>query len=191
MSSESETFRGISEQDAVNASSDIGDLPGMPEDSAAALVRERDELKDKLLRAQAEAVNVARRMRTEHSNSMRHASVGFAKAMLPVLDGLERTIQSIDEAGRDDPIAAGVKLLREEFLKGLKSHGVEPIESVGKLFDPELHEALMQDPKSELPSGTVATEFERGYKLHDRVLRHAKVVVSAKPGEGDAEAQPD
>ncbi|MBK8270444.1 MAG: nucleotide exchange factor GrpE [Planctomycetes bacterium] len=150
------------------------------EDVLSSVVRERDELKDKLLRTHAESLNVAKRMRAEHANSMRHASRDFAKAMLPILDGLERTIQSIDESGRDDPIATGVKLLREEFLKSLRVNGVEPIESVGKSFDPELHEALMQDPKSEQPAGTVTTEFERGYTLHDRVLRHAKVVVSAK-----------
>lgn len=159
-------------------------------DPAAELIRERDELRDKLLRAQAECANVAKRLRQDHAQSMRHASLGLAKSMLPVLDGLERSIKSLDEAGRDDPIAAGIKLLREEFLKALREHGVEPIESVGRPFDPGLHEALMQDPKSDLPAGTVATEFEKGYRMNDRVLRHSKVVVSSRPEEADSDGSP-
>ncbi|MBX3395457.1 MAG: nucleotide exchange factor GrpE [Phycisphaerae bacterium] len=156
-----------------------------PEDEKAALVRERDELKDKLLRAQAECANIAKRLNQQHATSLRHASSGFARSMLPILDGLERTLQSLEPADRNDPIYEGVMLLRDEFIKALRSNAVEPIESVGRPFDPAFHEALMQDTNSDLSSGTVSQEFERGYKLHDRVLRHAKVAVSAKPREGD------
>lgn len=152
-----------------------------PEDAGTALARERDELRDKLLRAQAECANIAKRLNQQHAMSLRHASSGFARSMLPILDGLERTLQSLEAAGRNDPIHEGVRLLLDEFVKALRSNGVEPIDSVGRPFDPAYHEALMQDANSDLPFGTVSQEFERGYKLHDRVLRHAKVAVSAKP----------
>ncbi|HWL94192.1 MAG TPA: nucleotide exchange factor GrpE, partial [Phycisphaerae bacterium] len=98
----------------------------------------------------------------------------------PILDGLERMLKSIEESGRTDPIAEGVQLLRDQFESALRQNGIEPIESLGKPFNPELHEAVMQDPNSDQPPGTVIREYERGYRLHDRVLRHAKVVVSAK-----------
>lgn len=150
-----------------------------PDAVIASLTQERDELKDKLLRAQAECANIAKRLSQQHAHERRHASLGLAKAMLPILDGLERTLASIESVNRQDAFVEGVRLLRDEFLKTLRQHGVEPIESVGRPFDPELHEALMQDIHSELPPGTVTLEHEKGYTMHDRVLRHAKVVVAA------------
>ncbi len=164
------------------AQSDAADAS--PDAVIAALTRERDELKDKLLRAQAECANIAKRLSQQHAHERRHASLGLAKAMLPILDGLERTLASVETVNRQDAFVDGVRLLRDEFLKTLRQHGVEPIESVGRPFDPELHEALMQDVHSELPPGTVTLEHEKGYTMHERVLRHAKVVVAAARDDG-------
>lgn len=177
---ESEPFA----ESASGAAAETGSNPGSEESKLAEVTRERDELRDKFLRSQAECANIAKRLSQQHRLDIQQAPRSLAKSMLTVLDGLERTIKSLEEAGRDDPIAEGVRLLREQFLAALRENQIEPIESIGKPFNPELHEALMQDPKSELPAGTVAVEFERGYTLHGRVIRHAKVVVSARPAEG-------
>jgi len=109
----------------------------------------------------------------------------LARALLAVLDNFERTLANLREAHADDPVIAGVKLVADQLAKVLKDYGVEPIESVGKPFDPALHEALMHDPQPDSPAGTITQEFERGYTMQGRVLRHAKVAVAAAPTNGD------
>ena len=156
-----------------------------------ALMRERDELQDKLLRAQAECANIAKRMQQQHELALRHAGMGLARDCLPVLDNLDRTVEAVAPDKRQDAFVQGVSLVREEFRKALREHGVVPIEAVGKPFDPTRHEALMRDTNSDLPPNTVTMEYQRGYMMHDRVLRPAKVVVSARSstdGDGDAAA---
>ena len=114
------------------------------------------------------------------------------KAELPYTEVLGVTVlTSLKDAKPDDPVVAGVKLIVEQLEKLLRDHGVSPIESVGQPFDPMLHEALMHDRQSKLPAGTVAQELERGYKLHDRVLRHAKVAVAAEEAPAALESPPN
>ncbi len=182
----------ISAESAGDANASAGQAAAdpSPEQALADARRQRDELQDKLLRSQAECANIAKRLSQQHRTDIQQAPRTLAKGILPILDGLERTIQSIDEAGRSDPIAEGVKLLRDQFVVVLRQNHIEPIESVGRRFNPELHEAMIQDAKSELPAGTVCAEYERGYTLHQRVLRHAKVVVSARPGDEASASEP-
>ena len=161
-----------------------------PQDPIAELQRERDEYKDKMLRAQAECANISKRLNQQHAESLKLAGMGLARDLLPIVDNFERTLASLQDAHADDPVIAGVKLIADQLTKVLKDHGVEPIECVGKPFDPNLHEALMHDRQSNQPQGTVTQEFERGYRMRDRVLRHSKVAVAAEPaGEGDGEVR--
>ncbi len=156
------------------------------------LSAELETCKDKLLRAQAECANVAKRLTQQHAESWRYAALDLAKSLLPVLDSLERTIKSLSEAEASGPLAEGVKLVADQLLKSLSDHGVQPIEAVGKPFDPARHEALMQDRQSAQPAGTVTAEMQRGYTIHDRVLRPARVAVAAEPaGEGQSPAAAD
>ena len=161
-----------------------------PADAASAAVdpivqleRERDEYKDKMLRAQAECANIAKRLHQQHGESLKLAGLGLARDLLPIIDNFERTLGNLQDAHAEDPVIAGVKLIADQLAKVLKDHGVEAIEAVGKRFDPNLHEALLHDRHSSQPSGTVTQEFERGYRMHDRVLRHSKVAVAAEPVE--------
>jgi molecular chaperone GrpE len=151
------------------------------------LRRERDEYKDKFLRAQAETINTSRRLQQQHSTSLKLAAMELARELLPVVDNLERTIKSLDHLPADDPVTVGVRLIAEELSRVLKNHGIVPIEAIGKPFDPALHEALMQDQNSTASPGTVTSELERGYKMHDRVLRPARVAIA--PGESGNGAQ--
>ena len=127
--------------------------------------------------------NYQRRVEKERSDSVRYANATFATALLPVLDNLERLMTAATEHKNDlDALAYGVKLTLDSFLKVLKDFRVERIEATGKTFDPTLHEAIMQQPSAEHAEPTVLTETAKGYRLHDRILRPARVIVS-KPVE--------
>ena len=162
--------------------------PAAPEDPLAALARERDELKDRLLRAQAEQANIVKRLNQQQGDAIKYAHMGLARSILTVHDNLERTLASLKDAKPDDPVVAGVKLIVEQLEKLLRDHGVTAIDSIGQVFDPMLHEAMLHDRQTDKPAGTVTQEFERGYRLHDRVLRHSKVAVAAEPVAGEAAA---
>jgi len=152
------------------------------------LQAERDEFRDKFLRAQAECANISKRLHQQHAAASRMAGMDLARSLLPVLDSLEQTVASFGDTAKDDPLRHGVQLITDEFLKAFASHGIVPIESVGKPFDPALHEAMMRDHEMDLPPGMVTQELQRGYKMHERVLRPSKVAVSAEKGES-ADAQ--
>jgi len=152
-------------------------------EAAPAESAEAQEWKDRCLRARAELANYQRRVEKERSDLVRYANAGLAKSLLPVLDNLERVIES----GRQNPDSAavlleGVKMTLEHFLKALREANVERIEAEGVPFDPQVHEAMMEQPSAEHAERTVLQEVMKGYRLSDRVLRPAKVIVS-KPTE--------
>jgi len=154
------------------------------------LRKERDDYKDKYLRAQAETINTSRRLQQQHATSLKLAGMDLARELLPVVDNLDRTLKSLDHLPPDDPTTVGVRLIAEEFGRVLKSHGIVPIEAVGQPFDPSKHEALMHDRERDFPPNTVTRELERGYVMHDRVLRPARVAVAfADHGSGDGHSQ--
>lgn len=152
--------------------------PTAPTDPLAALQRENGQLRDQYLRAVAEARNLKQRFERERLESLRYAEADFARELLVILDDLDRTLGSAPSTDAP-PILEGLRILRESFLKILRARGVEPIEALGKPFNPELHEALMQQPSESYPAQTVCQELARGYRMHERVLRPARVVVSS------------
>lgn len=169
-----------------------GNSASATDDPVEQLRKERDEFKDKYLRAQAETVNTSRRLQQQYATNLKLASMDLARDLLPVVDNLDRTIKSLDHLPPDDPTTVGVRLIAQEFGRVLKNHGIVPIEAVGKPFDPAMHEALMHDRDSDLPPNTVTRELERGYKMHDRVLRPARVAVAVSDEESvDDQRQED
>jgi molecular chaperone GrpE len=176
---------------ASPAEGDKGRPAKLPEESVDLLRTELALCKDKLLRAQAECANIAKRLTNQHAESLKLAGMDLARALLPVLDNMQRTLENLRESHVDDPVIQGVKLIGEQLGKVLQDHGVEPIQSVGQPFDPNCHEALMEDRQSDLPAGTVTMEMQRGYKIRDRVLRPARVAVAAAKNEQqEQEASP-
>jgi molecular chaperone GrpE len=163
-----------------------------------ALRRELAELRDKNLRLLAETRNLQQRAQREKSEALKYAEADFARELLVVLDDLVRTQESAQSGADAKAIADGVRIVQEHFLKVLKSRAVEPIEACGKPFDPHVHEALLQQPSTEHAAGMVIQELARGYKMHERVLRPARVIVSqgppvrepAAPAEGSASGAP-
>ncbi len=148
---------------------------------SGAAEQENIDWQDKFLRAKADYQNLQKRAADEQRNAIRYANADFARALVQVLDDFERTLEAAEKAPEADSVVSGVKLVYEKLLKLLGDHDVEPIESLGQPFDPHLHEALMQEPCATLPPDSVLREIERGYKLHDRVLRPARVVISKAP----------
>lgn len=143
---------------------------------------EAEQWKDKYLRSKAELANYQRRSEKDRAEALRYANAGFAKALLPTLDNLERVLES-GQAHKDnvDAILDGVKMTLDGMLKMLAEHQVERIEAEGQPFDPQIHEAMIQQPSSDHPDKTVLKELAKGYRLQERVLRPAKVIVSKAP----------
>jgi molecular chaperone GrpE len=139
------------------------------------------QLEDQLLRARADFQNLQRRAAHERSEAVRYGNADLMKALLNGLDDLERTLKAAESPKNHDSLIAGVKLVYANFLKALQGFGLEPISARGERFDPLIHEALMQRPSQEFKPGTVIEEVARGYRLRDRVLRPAKVVVASSP----------
>lgn len=155
------------------------EIAAPPGDEVADLTRERDELKDQLLRVQAEFSNAMKRSKAQAESDRQYAVGGLALDLLAVLDNFERANEAARQSGATS-IVDGLDLVQKQFHQALAKHGVQPIEAVGQPFDPNFHEALMRVPAPDRPEGTVVQELARGYRIHDRVLRPTRVAVSSK-----------
>lgn len=134
---------------------------------------------DKFLRAQAELDTYRRRVQKEREEDRKFAALPAVKELLPVLDNLQRAVDAADKADSVADLKSGVEMVLRQSIDILKRLQITPIASVGQPFDPNLHEAVSQMPSAEYPPMTVMLEVERGYTLHDRVIRPSKVIVSA------------
>ena len=136
-------------------------------------------LKDQLLRAKADFENTRKRLLREKEESLRYANQAILSDFLPLLDHLELGLQAASSATDAASVVTGVKLIQTQFERFLAEHGVTPIDAVGKPFDPNLHEALGQEPAPGKTEGTVLHQRRRGYRIGDRLLRPASVITVA------------
>lgn len=148
------------------------------EEKITQLEQEVVEFKDKLLRKAAEFENYKRRTENDQLNLLTFAAESFIQKLLPVIDDFERSLGHVDEAQDITAIKQGLKLIYDKLMKVLDEQGVKKIESVGNPFDVDYHEALMQRPDDSVEPHTVLDEMEKGYTYKDKVIRHAKVIVS-------------
>lgn len=141
---------------------------------------EAAETYDRLLRLSAEFENYKKRVQRQVEDHRKYANENLIKDLLSVVDNLERALNASKEHGQeaDACMAEGIEMTLKEILKILKNYHVTPVEAVGKPFDPTYHEAVMQQETDEYPEGTVIEEMQKGYLLHDRLIRPAMVVVS-------------
>lgn len=137
---------------------------------------ELSAMKDQLLRLGADFENLRKRSAREVDEARKFGVERFAREVLPVVDNLERALQ---HAKGGDPVVDGVKMVAKQFLDVLGQFGVKGFEAVGKPFDPERHEALSQVPAPGAAPGSVVAEMQRGYMIHDRLLRAAQVAIAA------------
>jgi len=164
-----------------------GDAERSVKDQIDALRAERDALHDQRLRAQAELENFRKRARKETEQTQRYGELPLVRDLLPGLDNLRRTLAAAEESHNVDQLIEGVRMVLKQFEDILARHAVVPIEAVGQPFDPNRHEAVQQLPSAGHPSMTVLQELERGYTLHDRVVRPGKVIVSSSPAESSSD----
>lgn len=164
--------------------------PTEPELSEEDQLRQQcEELQDKNLRLAAELRNTRQRGEREKTEALRYAESDFARELLIVLDDFERTMSSAEATTDVKALADGVRIIYEHFQKVLRSREIEPIEAVGKPFDPTYHEAMLQQPSGEHASGVVMQELARGYKMHGRVIRPTRVIVSSGPSAAAEESE--
>jgi molecular chaperone GrpE len=154
--------------------------PPLPIEDISQLQRERDELRDQLLRSRAEFVNYQKRSKQQAEADRAYAIGNLARDLLEVIDNLERATGALQSTGNEG-VSSGVDIVHKQLLATLAKYGIEPIDAIGEPFDPNLHDAILQQPSAELPEGTVVNELSKGYKIHDRVLRPTRVAVATKP----------
>jgi molecular chaperone GrpE len=143
--------------------------------------RDRDELRDLARQTRADFENYQKRMQRDLAQERRYAHGPLAADLLPALDNLDRATAAAKQAGETGPLVQGVAMVQSQLLDMLRRHGITRIEAQGQPFDPNLHQAVMQQPAEGVPPGTVLQVLEPGYMIHERVLRPARVVVSAAP----------
>jgi molecular chaperone GrpE len=163
-------------------------VPELPEATESNIQTEElqkqvDQYKDLLLRKAAEFDNFKRRVENDTTNVIRYATESLVDDLLPVMDDFERSLKHSKENNENDALIKGVEMIYLKLSKVLESRGVKAFETVGKEFNVDYHDALMQMPRKDLPPHTVIEEVEKGYMLNDRVIRHAKVVVSSAAEE--------
>lgn len=132
--------------------------------------------KENALRAHAELENFRKRMRREMDDDRKYSNVQLLQDLLPTLDNLERAIAAGGSSG--GPVVDGVKLVLEQTRAVLAKHKCVRIESLGQAFDPNFHQAIGQQPGGDKPSGTILIVAQEGYKVHERVLRPAQVIIA-------------
>ncbi len=160
----------------------------MEEQQAAlqALEQEKEELVGKLQRVSADYANFQRRVPKQVTDSIMYEKERILKSILPVLDNFEHTLQNAKSAQDFDALVKGVRIVYDQMLYILKSHGVEQVASVGEKFDPTKHEAMLQKSENDAEDDIVLEEFQKGYRLNERVLRPSKVIVNKLASESDS-----
>ncbi|MFY9610434.1 MAG: nucleotide exchange factor GrpE [Blastocatellia bacterium] len=176
---------------AVEDSGVEGDPPSVSDDEdpysrlqaqVDTMAREKAGLYDQLLRRAAEFENYRRRIERERTDAYQRARVEVLVEFLPVVDNFERALSSLeDSAGDAEALRHGVELIHKQFKDALAKFGLEPVNAIGQTFDPHLHEAVTIEATDKHKENTVIEEFQRGYKIGDRLLRPAKVKVAATP----------
>ena len=144
---------------------------------------ERDEAKEKWLRAEAEMENVRRRARAEVDDLRKYSALPVIRDVLGPIDNLRLALDAAEKSGNVEELVKGIQMVLTQFDSVMSNHYAKPIESEGVPFDPNLHEALQQIPSADHEPMTVLQEFQRGYKMHDRIVRPSKVIVSCAPPE--------
>ncbi|MDR3604093.1 MAG: nucleotide exchange factor GrpE [Syntrophaceae bacterium] len=141
-------------------------------------LKESQENRDRWLRAVADLENFKKRSMQDRTKILKYKEEDLLRELLPVIDNLERALTHGHQEDESNPVTQGVKMVLGMFNEVLKKYGVIELDSLGKTFDPQFHEAIAQEPTQDVGPNTVTRELERGYMYKDKLLRPAKVVVS-------------
>jgi molecular chaperone GrpE len=160
------------------------DMPEERESAAPAagdlesLRAELAEANDRTLRTQAELENFRKRSRREYEEAQRYREIDLLRDLLPVLDNVLRAIEAAEKSADVETLRSGFRMTAQQIEKLLGSHGCQTIETDGTSFDPAIHDAILQQEVAGVAGGTIVGTASRGYKLHDRVVRPAQVIVA-------------
>lgn len=154
-------------------------------EAAMRVEQERDRYLEMLQRTQADFENYRKRMQREIESQRRYAVLPLARDVLAVLDNMQRAVAAAEQTNDAQTLIQGVTMVARQLDEVLERHGIHPIEALGQVLDPNLHEAVGARPSEEHPPHAVVEELERGYQLHDRVVRPSKVIVAQAPEGGD------
>ncbi len=158
-------------------------------ESVEGLEKELEEYKGKYLRKHADFENFRKRMLREKEDSIKYANASLLKDLVSVIDDFERAISSAQESMDYEIFLSGIKLIEKQFTAMLENNwGLKRMDTVGEEFDPQMHEALMMEEDADCSTETVLEDYQKGYVLHDRVIRHAKVKVGRPTVEAAAPA---
>jgi molecular chaperone GrpE len=137
-----------------------------------------ERFRDLAMRTQADFENFRKRAAREKDDAIKYANASFLERLIPILDNFELGLNAARASATDSPILSGMDMVAKQLSDFLTSSGVEPVNGEGQHFDPNLHEAVAQEESAEVPEGVVLRQLRRGYKLRDRLLRPATVIVS-------------
>ncbi len=179
----------LKENESIEDSNNKDSPKGPDEKIETRLEKAEEEAKnnyDRMLRVSAEFENYKKRATRDMSEFRKYANESLIKELLTVVDNMERAITSAEnDENAGNALIAGVDLTIKEILKIFEKYNVKPIESIDRPFDPVFHQAVMQEENDDKPENTVLSELQKGYMIHDRLLRPAMVVVSKQKSKED------
>ncbi|MBT3312667.1 MAG: nucleotide exchange factor GrpE [Desulfobacterales bacterium] len=168
-----------SEEDGISSDDENAEEPEKDiEDELEAAKNDAKESYDRFIRLSAEFENYKKRLSRERDEFRKFANEALIKEILSVVDNLERAIESAENESENNCVVEGVDMTHKEILKVLEKFNAKPIKAFGETFDPNFHQAVMNEETDEYIENTVIRELQKGYMLHDRLLRPAMVVVS-------------
>ena len=147
----------------------------------ASLQSDLDRFRDLALRTQADFENYKKRGAREKDEAIKFANRNLLERLVPIVDNFELGLSAARDQSEQSPIHSGMSMILKQLSDFLTESGLEPVDAVGKQFDPNLHEAIGHEPSNKVPEGHVIRQTRRGYRLKDRLLRPATVVVSSGP----------
>jgi molecular chaperone GrpE len=151
------------------------------QDPVSSLTAQLKEEQNRSLRIQADMENLRKRMRREMEEDRKFAALPLLRDLLPVIDNLNRAIGSVSPDESSTGLLEGVKMVEQQLRGVLQNHNCQVIDAEGQAFNPNWHEAILEQPSAEHPKGTVLQVTQTGYRLHDRVIRPSQVIVSKEP----------
>jgi molecular chaperone GrpE len=177
-------LEGSPEKDAIHEIEIDGETAAAPKKPA-----EKEDESERYLRLAAEFENFKKRTAREYSDVVRTANARIIRELVEIQDNFERALTAESGTHNLEAFRQGVELIYNQLTELLKKEQVQPIETVGKPFDPNLHEAMMQQPSNEYGDGIVCGEVQKGYLIGDKVVRHARVIVSTGPADGQSSGE--
>jgi molecular chaperone GrpE len=163
----------------VKSQADDAQLDSESDDPIAGLQADLDRFRDLALRSQADFDNYKKRAAHEKEDATKYANASLLERLLPIVDNFELGLTAAKAEGESSPIYSGMNLVLKQLTDFLADNGLQPIDSVGKKFDPNLHEAIAHEPSDKVSEGSVIRQTRRGYRFKDRLLRPSSVVVSS------------